>query len=522
MENAQFDAITQTFKDTNLNEIDLKNLFAGIDPDTDISRVRHWASGKGVSYANFDKAHKLWRIVTSLGEYPRDVEHYVALFAKARGLSVGFDGTIKGHGTLGRRPDSGSVERDIRLLAQKLELPAKIAKQGPISDAFNKYITTQKDARIAEVVSKVIVPAVPAGSDWEALATAIVDTDQVSVGYAVAVLKATIWQVKRKLVADPAYPVTDHLMVILTGPQRAGKSTMARSFFSPIDDLMYCGDFAQITDKSNFEIWRYPVIFCDEMERAERSDIEAVKNAITSQTRTGRTLYSNNTSTRLNDATFFGATNGTLGEKIVDTTGLRRFAPIPVKSPPTDENKAAGLPVVDWSAVDAVDYMRLWQSVDYMAAHPLQSDADALAEWKALIEGERAQDSVEAWLRQFEPETGETARSWQGKDLYPRYKRYCEDNGYKPAADNTLGRRMRSFADARASWFPFQRGRTKAKSILWLLKGQAEAKAIADQAAPEWLSGSAEFKASSIAFQPRTDIAAIVSRAPTLMDDEVR
>lgn len=520
MENAQFDAITQTFKETNLNEIDLKNLFAGIDPDTDISRLRHWASGKGVATDTFDKAYRKWRVVASLGECPRDVEHYIALFAKAHDLSVGFDGTITGHARLGRRPDSGSVERDIRLLATKLGFPARISKT--ISDGFNKYITTQKDARIAEVVSKVIVPAVPAGSDWEALATAIVDTHQVSVAYAVAVLKATIWQVKRKLVADPAYPVTDHLMVILTGPQRAGKSTMARSFFSPIGDLMYCGDFAQITDKSNFEIWRYPVIFCDEMERAERSDIEAVKNAITSQTRTGRTLYSNNTSTRLNDATFFGATNGTLGEKIVDTTGLRRFAPIPVKSPPTDENKAAGLPVVDWSAVDAVDYMRLWQSVDYMAAHPLQSDADALAEWKALIEGERAQDSVEAWLRQFEPETGETARSWQGKDLYPRYKRYCEDNGYKPAADNTLGRRMRSFADSRASWFPFQKGRTRAKSILWALKGQAEAKAISEAVVPGFLSGSAEFKAVGIAFQPRTDITAIVSRAPTLMDDDVR
>lgn len=355
----------------------------------------------------------------------------------------------------------------MRRIAAKLKLPKVIAESKRISDSFNAYISSQKDARVREVIGNIIVPPVACEADWEALATAIVDTEEVSVGYAVAVLKTTIWQVKRKLMADPAFPVTDHLMTILTGPQGAGKSSMAKAFFQPLGDLMYCSDFAQITDKSNFDLWRFPLVFCDEMERAERSDIEAVKNAITSETRSGRTLYSNNVSTRRNDATFFGATNGRLADKIVDSTGMRRFAPLPVKHAPSTDNIAAGLPVVDWSAIGKVDYLALWQSVDWKAGHPLQSDAEALAEWRKLIEGERAQDSVEIWLRQF----GQEARrqtAWQGKDLYPCYKFFCEDNGYKAVAANTLGRRMKAFE--KLPWFPLERGRTVAHCTKWTPK----------------------------------------------------
>ena len=371
-----------------------------------------------------------------------------------------------------------------------------------LSDSFHAFISRQKDARVREVIDNIIVPPVACEADWEALATAIVDTEEVSVGYAVAVLKTTIWQVKRKMMADPAFPVSNHLMAILTGPQGAGKSSMARAFFQPLGDLLYCGDFAQITDKSNFDLWRFPLVFCDEMERAERSDIEAVKNAITSETRSGRTLYSNNVSTRRNDATFFGATNGRLADKIVDSTGMRRFAPIPVKHAPSTDNIAAGLPVVDWDAIGKVDYLALWQSVDWKAGHPLQSNADALAEWRKLIEGERAMDSTELWLRQFARES-DTAKSWQGRELYPCYKFFCEDNGYKAVAANTLGRRMKSFE--RLPWFPFERSRTRNGAPRWCLKD---------------LEGES---ADLVKFQPKCGLAALRAKidADCLDDDEV-
>lgn len=463
-------SIKETFKDTNINDpgFDLKAIFSPLGVDDDIAEIRKWAESKGVPADKFNIAYRRWRIIKEIGEHPRDVEHYIELFAKSRDLTVRFDGTITGN-KLGRRPDAGSVERDIRLLAVKLGLPERISKTKHISDAFNKFISASKDARFDAVLADINAAGQSEPMLWKALAESIVDTNQVSAGYAIAVLQSMIWQVKRKMAADPSFPVSNHLMPILTGAQGAGKSTMARMFFSPIGDLMYCGDFAQITDKSNFEIWRFPVVFCDEMERAERSDVEAVKNAITSETRTGRTLYSNNVSTRRNDATFFGATNGTLGEKIVDTTGLRRFAPIPVKPAPTDENKAAGIPVADWEALSGIDWTALWRSVDYKAAHPLQSDPEARAEWLLLIEGERAQDSVELWLRQFDAYDSE----YKGKELYPDYADFCKESGMSPCANNTLGRRMRSAASAQAPWFPFHQPVVKNGVVVWKVKKPA-------------------------------------------------
>lgn len=491
-----YESITETFKDANLTEnFDLKKLFGGLDPENDdIGDLRNWAYGKGVSFDQFDKAYRNWRIVAWLGDYPRDTDHYIRLFADTYRITVSFNGTFTAE-RLDYEPDAGNVERDLRRIAGKLKLPRAIAESKRISDSFSAFISERKGAAIREVIGNIIVPPVSAESDWEALAKAIVDTEQVSVGYAVAALKTTIWQVKRKLMNDKAFPVSDHLMVILTGPQGAGKSSMARDyFFKPLGDLMYDGNFVQIADNNNFGLWHFPMVFCDEMEKAERSDVETVKNAITSPVRSGRTLYSNNVSTRRNCCTFFGATNGTLGDKINDTTGLRRFAPIPTKYAPKDDNIAAGLPVVDWDAIGKVDYLALWQSVDWQAGHPLQTDAEAVAEWRKLIEGERAQDSVEIWLRQFEREVGETATSWKGKDLYPRYKEFCAERGYKAVADNTLGRRMK--ANERLPWFPFEPARVLNGTARWHLKD---------------VEGE---DADLITYKPRRDITELVAKAP--------
>lgn len=42
--------------------------------------------------------------------------------------------------------------------------------------------------------------------------------------------------------------------------------------------------------------------------------------------------------------------------------------------PPNEVNEAAGLPLMDWEAINSVDVLALWRSVDWRAAHPLQSD----------------------------------------------------------------------------------------------------------------------------------------------------
>lgn len=467
---SDLDAITQTFEHTNLCDkaFDLNSLFLGLDPESDLRPLRHWTKKRGVDASAFDSAAHYWRVTSTLGDYPQNCGHLMDLFAKANSLRVNYSGMMSATG-LGKNPDAATVEVDLKALVHRLGLAVKRFTKADISDAFTRWLRAQREARLAELTALITSPML-GRAEWQALASAISDPSH-SPEYVIAALQTTIWCVKRKLVDDPAYPPENHLMAILTGTQGAGKTELAKRFFSPVAELVYFGDFHQITDKSNLDIWRYPVVFCDEMEKAEKADIEAVKGAITSTHRAARVLYTNNTAVMPNLSTFFGATNGSLGDKIMDTTGLRRFAAISLKAKPSPENIAAGIPVVDWHTVNAIDYLALWQSVDHRQPSPLLSCDIARTEWLAINELERAQDSVEIWLRQFTGNRWDKGKSrFTGKELYPLYAEFCRDNGYKSCASNTLGNRMRNFAGNRPEWFPFCQPTTSKGLTRWELK----------------------------------------------------
>ncbi|NCP12590.1 MAG: hypothetical protein GW858_00300 [Sphingomonadales bacterium] len=473
---SDLDAITQTFESTNLCDkaFDLKSLFLGLDPESDLRPLRKWANKRGVDIKDFDSAAHYWRVVATLGDYPQNCGHLMDLFAKTYSLTVDYSGVMLATGLGEEEPNASSVETELRSLVHRLALPPKRFTKGDISDAFTRWCSSKRNARLAGLTALITQP-LAGKADWQALALAISDPTH-SPEYVIAALQTTMWCVKRKLINDPAYQPENHLMVVLTGTQGGGKTQIAKRFFSPIAELVYEGDFHQITDKSNLDIWNYPVVFCDEMEKAEKADIEAVKNAITSERRRARLLHTNITSFTRNKTTLFGGANGTLGEKILDTTGMRRFAAVRVKSKPSPENIAAGIPVVDWGTVNAVDYLALWHSVDHRQPSPLLSCDIARAEWLAINESERAQDSVEIWLRQFSGNRFDKGKTrFTGGELYPLYAEFCRENGYKACASNNLGKRMKGFAEGRAPWLPFHQPTTAKGLTRWELKDLPEA-----------------------------------------------
>ncbi len=207
-------------------------------------------------------------------------------------------------------------------------------------------------------------------------------------------------------------------------------------------------------------MWDFPVVLLDEMESAERSDMDGVKNAMTRYTKSGRAMYSGTTNTVRVRSTFWGTANGTLGDKIADTTGVQRFGPVPTKHKPVPENIAAGLPVMNYEDINSTDFLKLWQSVGHLAAHPLQSDPEARAEWVQLCEAERAQDSVEAWLRQLDGRVviGVPNATVTTAHLYERekvgYADWCKRNGMGALAMPKLGKRMKGFSFQ--PWYPFE------------------------------------------------------------------
>lgn len=466
--NVQLEVVKDLYSTANLQSagFDLNVLFCNLKWNDKVDQLRRWACNeRGVPTKEFDKAHHIWRINERLGGYPRDVVEFVDLFCARHDVQIRFDNTMCATG-LGLEPDAGSLSTDIYLLGAQLNLPISMRGKDAIAEALAKFTRTNRDNQIAAAQAAIIAqPSPHADAEWQRLAEAFADPKEQSHGYTIRVLQSTIWQVKRKLVNDPAYPVTDHQMMILTGPQGSGKTTVLTSFFSPMHQFVYMADFQQLTDSKNFDLWRHYIVFFDEMAYAQRTDIDSVKNAITSTHRTSRLHHSHSSANIRNCSTFVGATNGSLGTILYDKTGLRRYAPIATMSAP--HLAATGVPVVNWNTINSINFALLWQSVDHTAAHPLMSDSMACDEWRTIIEGERAKDAAEQFVYQFEPRLPR----YRLADLFDHFRDYCRTANERELSQSQFSKRLRDL-EAKPE-FPFRSSKSGG-NVWWYPKSDAK------------------------------------------------
>jgi hypothetical protein len=236
----------------------------------------------------------------------------------------------------------------------------------------------------------------------------------------IAVMTHFIWQVKRKL---HGMPVEWHIMPILFGPTGSGKTEAVRALLAPIRELTDCPQDMQVLGDSRegFIFAKYYVVFFDELARADRVDVSALKNKITCDTISYRVLGTNTKVTNPNVATFIGASNHFVDTIIQDPTSARRFWQI--------ETQAR----VDWHTVNTLDYVGMWQSVSHEEAAPILPHIDEI---RNIQETElRSKGVVEQWLESVGAVWGEKAADAPGlmsNGLYQDFILWCE------------GQRMRS------------------------------------------------------------------------------
>jgi len=128
-----------------------------------------------------------------------------------------------------------------------------------------------------------------------------------------------------------------------------------------------------------------PVLFMDEMAYASTADVNTLKSKITLQVVAYKPLFGNALKRGPMMSTFIGTANFELASLIRDNTSLRRFFPVHCRYR------------LDWDAVNEVDYVRLWRSVDPHADSPIKP----VKKWTTLVqEAERNRSSVELWLDQ--------------------------------------------------------------------------------------------------------------------------
>lgn len=354
---------------------------------------------------------KKYTAINSFGRVPYNVEDAVALWFKKYNVSINLvskvtvDDDLFGLEQLSSNPSiqekviykMAKEKVDVGALTKKLHLAidqdSGLKVSGKLIDmAYSLLVTDQHlECQLAMYSNIEYLKSAGTGHnngemELVKFCEAIVDTDETHIKMAVYTIKSFIWQVKRKMTRQY---VTNHLMPVFVGETGGGKSTAINKLLAPVIDATNPVNFKQINDDRNAEMFKSPVLFADEMSYLSNTDINHLKNRMTSDTIMHRPMYSNTITQLYNASTFIGTANKGLAVTIKDDTGLRRFAEINCLS----KDKA------DWVAINAIDYDLIWKSVDeHDNINPMTVVKDML---EKMQEEERQKSPVEFWLQHF-------------------------------------------------------------------------------------------------------------------------
>lgn len=225
----------------------------------------------------------------------------------------------------------------------------------------------------------------------------------------VAVVKHFIWQVKRKLSGQA---VEHHMMPVLFGRSGAGKSVAVSRLIEPLRAVALQTDMSIFGDQfSRRAFARNFLVFFDELQGSDNADVNAMKQIITAPVIEWRAMRSERVMSAPQNSTFIGCSNDPVRDRIKDPTSSRRFWQINC----ADQ--------IDWQAVNSIDYLALWRSVDENAPTPI---LEHLSEVRKVQETEiRVKDIVEQWVEESCEIVSFDESSLTTSELYDSFKDFC-------------------------------------------------------------------------------------------------
>lgn len=223
------------------------------------------------------------------------------------------------------------------------------------------------------------------------------------------VVKHFIWQVKRKLAG---LPVEQHIMPVVVGPSGAGKSVAVSRLIEPLRAAALQTDMSIFSDQfSRRAFARNFVVFFDELHGSDNADVNAMKQIITAPVIEWRAMRSERVMSAPQNSTFIGCSNEPVRDRIKDSTSSRRFWQINCGDK------------IDWNAINGIDYLVLWRSVDENASAPI---LEHLSEIRKIQESEiRIKDPVEQWVEEKCEIVTFNESSLTTSELYESFKVFC-------------------------------------------------------------------------------------------------
>lgn len=276
--------------------------------------------------------------------------------------------------------------------------------QANIEHAFGLWLLEQDEVNLGETKTRVAHSHAARGTGlaaWVCAVTGAIREEDI------AVMRHFVWQVKRKM---SGLKVDWHVMPILYGPTGSGKTEAVKAFLKPVEELcVFPQDMAVLGDSREANIFgRFYVAFFDELARADKVDVSALKNKITCETITHRKLGTNTQITQPNVCTFIGASNNHVQAIIQDPTSARRFWQLETRER------------MDWESINEIDYVDVWQSVSELEAAPILTVLGQVA--RVQDEELRAKSLVEQWL---ESTMEASPDGMQAKMAYESFMEWC-------------------------------------------------------------------------------------------------
>lgn len=207
---------------------------------------------------------------------------------------------------------------------------------------------------------------------------------------AIAILQHFCWSVKQKQLGRS---VVHHCMpIIFSTVQGTGKTVFVKKFLSPLRELASdTALFTDLADGRSGEIFRFPVILLDDMERVPAAGVPVLKQVLTSDSLLRRKLGTSLSVSIRQAGVPIGTSNRMVHELVEDDTGHRRFAMLPFRNGAI----AKGGDAVVWDTVSSINYELLWRSVDAFAPSPL---LPYRADLQRHEEGETSKGGLLGWL----------------------------------------------------------------------------------------------------------------------------
>ena len=352
------------------------------------------------------------RVSAVLGCYPSSPSELVTAYAETHQLEVSGDGSVVQHWPTCESVNLHELYLAVRLINGDHRL--RMA-DGHLDAAVSLWHKAEKKSAIRRQRDRLAYdPSYTAAlSDLRRIVEATCDTRITPADMVVALFAKHIWQVKRKL---HDLPITHHLMLVVGGKQEVGKSTWVRQFLSPLGDLVRQGDFSELTDTRNIELFDAATIFFDEMASASKSDINKIKELVTADSVSRRPMRTNQSIHVKQRATFIGTTNLPLGSILRDETGMRRFVQVMMIRSAHD-------------LINDMDWTALWRAIDPVAADPMLPYKHALMEHQGEL---RDRIPAEMWLTQYDAahDSGEYRDGWiPAATLYSSFRSW-EDSHF--------------------------------------------------------------------------------------------